>query len=538
MSILYNEIARKKLLAGIDKLADAVKVTLGPRGRNVAMHQKANVRDADYSDNAPANAHILITNDGLTVARSIVLPDLIENMGVQLLKEAATQTNDCAGDGTTTTIILAQSILHESFRNVAAGAEPIALKRGIQKAAQAADAKLCSMAKPVLSKEDISRVAEISCQDKALGDMVGEALSTVGLNGVVSVDESKGLKTNLEIREGIVFDRGFLSPIMATDEEQTIAELYDPYILICDTKFVNPLDLIPALLCAAEDEHPCLVICDGIEGEAMGLILTNKMQNDMDIVGVCAPSYGEGRRWIMEDLAIQTGGAFITAELGSDVRHITRSMLGTAKYVKVTRHKTIIEGAGGDPKAIADRIKELKYLVKHTDYEFNRERYKERLAVFVSGIARIEIGGNTEPEIWEKKMRAEDAVHAARAAYEDGVIPGGGVALLNTIPDLYALAATLHGDERTGVLILIQALKSPLQQIAANAGEDGNSITAHLLASPEGIGYDAEQGTYINMFEAGIVDPLKVTRLTLECAVSVSTTLLTTDAAVTAKKHA
>lgn len=535
MEITYNEAARRGMLSGIDKLADTVKVTLGPKGRNVAMYQKANLRDADYSGRAQAGAHVLVTNDGVTIAKSIVLADPLENMGAQLLRQAAVKTNDGAGDGTTTAIVLAQSLLHGAIRNLAAGADPLALRRGLMAAAKTAAELLRNSAKPIVTQEALSQVAAVSCQDRELGEMVGKALHTVGLEGVVTVEDGQRLETTLDLMEGIVFERGFLTPLMTTDEGQTVAELHDPYILLCDTKFTDPQDLIPALICAAEDERPCLIISEGVEGEALGLVHTNKTEGDMDIVCVNAPLYGEGRRWRMEDLAVQTGGAFITKEMGMNIREVTRDMLGTAEYVKVTKQRTLIVGAGGDPAAVQARVNELRYLVEHTDYAFNQERYRERLAAFVSGVAKIDVGGRTEPEIWERKMRIEDAVNAARAAYEEGVVAGGGAALLALVPRLAALADTLEGDERTGAKLLLHAAGAPQRLIAENAGMEGSAVEAKVLASPPGTGYDAESGRYTDMLEAGILDPVKVTRLALECAVSVASTLLTTQAAAVHK---
>ena len=535
MDIRYNEAVRRGMLAGIDKLADTVKVTLGPRGRNVAMHQKADRQGADYSDRAAAGSPILVTNDGVTIARSIVLADPVENMGAQLIKEVALKTNDGAGDGTTTAIVLAQSLLHEAFRNAAAGADLMALRRGIQSGTAAASAALADMARPVSTREDMARVAAISCADETLGDMIGEALDRVGPEGVVTVENGQRLETALNILEGIVFERGFVSPLMATDEMKTAAELDDPYILLCDKKFTDAQDLIPALMCAAEDDRPILIISDGVEGEALALIHTNKVEGDMDIVCVHAPLYGEGRRWRMEDMAVQTGGVYVTAELGQDVRKVTRDMLGTAKHVKVTRQQTVITGPGGDPAAIEKRVQELRWLVEHTDYEFDRQRHRERLAAFVSGVVRIDVGGRTEPEIWERKMRVEDAVNAARAAREEGVVPGGGIALLNAAPALVALAETLEGDERTGVMALRRAIEAPVRQIAVNAGLDGGAVAARLLREKPGTGYDADGDRYVDMMEAGVIDPVKVTRLALECAVSLTATLLAAEAGVTDK---
>lgn len=536
MELTYDKQVLQGLLAGIDKLANTVKLTLGPKGRNVALYQKANLQNASYSDPARADSHVLITNDGATISKSLVLDDPLENMGVCLIQEIASKVNAAAGDGTTTAIVLTQAILHSAFRNLAAGADPVAMRRGIQKAARTATETLLRRARPIRTPEEIAQVAMISCQDTQLSGMIGQALDCVGLEGVISVEDSQRTDTTMELLEGIVFDRGFLSPKMATDELQSVAELHDPYILLCDAKFTDPQDLIPALILAAEDERSCLIVSDGVEGDAMGLVLKNKIEGDMDIVCVTAPLYGEGRKWRMEDLAVQTGGTYITKELGENIREVTRDMLGTAAYVKVTRQQTIITGAGGNPDMVQNRIQELQYLVGHTDYEFNRQRYRERLATFVSGVAKISVGGRTEPEIWERKMRAEDAVHAARAAYEEGVVPGGGTALLNLIPQVQALAASLTGDEQTGARAVAEALAVPAWQIFENAGLDGNALLARLMEQKDGFGYDVCRDEFVDMLAYGISDPVKVTRLALECALSASATLLTTQSSVTAKK--
>lgn len=532
MDISYDEAIRNGMLAGIDKLANAIKGTLGPNGRNVAMYRKANLRDAEYTDRAQPGARVLITNDGATIARSIILPDPVENMGVLFLKEVSSKTNDTAGDGTTTAAVLAQRLTHELFKNLSAGAAPVAMKRGLEKAGAAALRELKAAAQPIATMEDMARAAGVSCGDERLGALVGEALYTVGLEGVINVGESQRHETELEIEEGIVFERGFISPIMATDKNQSVAELREPYILLCDTKFTDPQAILPFLIMAAEDERSCLIISEGVEGDALGLIAKNKIEGDMDIVCVTAPLYGEGRRWRMEDMALQTGGAFITKELGMSVRKITREMLGTAEYVKVTRNQTVITGGGGDPALIDNRIREIRSLIAGSDYDFNRERYKERLAKFVSGVAKINVGGRTEPEMQEKKLRAEDAVNSARAAAEEGVVAGGGAALLSAIPAVVALADTLAGDEKTGAMALVAALKAPARQIADNSGVDGASVVERLLHAQPGTGYDALTGEYVDMLEAGIVDPVKVTRLALECALSLSAVLLTTGAGV------
>lgn len=533
MKITYDMETRRKMIAGADILADSVKCTLGPKGRNVAMHQKASLRDADYSDMPQAGAHVLITNDGATIARSLVLPDPLENLGVRLIKEAAVKTDDSAGDGTTTTALLTQVMLHEAFRPIAAGANPVAVRQGMKKAANLVLEKLKETAVPVQDTKDIARTAFVSCQDEELGRMIGEAFSAVGLEGVITVDESQRMETSLEIQKGIVFDRGYISTVMCTDEKQQIAELCDPYILLCDNTFINAQDLIPCLIMAAEDGRPCLIISEGVKGDALGLIVRNRTEGDMDIVCVNAPEYGEGRRWRMEDLALQTGGVYISKEMGLNIRNVTREMFGTARHVKVTRTQTVITGAGGDPKQIENRIQELRYLSEHTDYEFNRNRYKERLAKFVSGVAYIHVGGQTEPEIWERKMRVEDAVHTARAAYEEGIVPGGGIALLNIAPEVEKFAKTLPDDERSGALAIYRALKAPARQILANAGLDGSFILEKLAQMEAGTGYDVTAERYTVMLDAGITDSAKVTRLAFENAVSIAGTIATVEAGVT-----
>lgn len=533
MAIIQGDAARKTMLEGIDELAGAVGATLGPKGRNVAMHQKANLYGADYGERARAGAHVLITNDGVTIAKEISFADPVKNIGAQLMREAAVKANDEAGDGTTTAIVLAQAILQGAFRNIAAGADPLALRRGIAKAGKLAVERLVASAVPVKTQEDISHVATISCQDEELGAMVGEALYRVGLEGVVNVDDSQRMETELTIDEGIVFDRGLISPHMATDTRSGEAVLESPYILICDKKFENAQDIIPVLMCAAEDGRDILVICDGIEDDALALVMRNKIEGDMGVACVLGPAYGEGRRWRMDDIAVQTGGLFVSEEMGISIRDVTREMLGLADRVKVTRKRTIISGGHGDPEAIERRIAELRYRAENTDYDFNRKRHEERLASFVSGVATISVGGITETEQWERKMRVEDAVNAARAAYEEGVVAGGGVALLAVVPALQELADTLMDDERTGVSIAIGACKAPLAKIAENAGAQGSVVIERLLEAEAGVGYDAATNRYVSLFEEGIIDPVRVTRSALEAAFTVAETLLVTEAGVT-----
>ncbi|MBQ1369556.1 MAG: molecular chaperone GroEL [Clostridia bacterium] len=528
--IVFGEDIRRRMMSGIDKLADAVKATLGPKGRNATMHQKAGLRGSDYSDTATADAKVLVTNDGVTIARAFVLEDPVENMGVELMKSVAIKTNDTAGDGTTTATILAQAILQEGFKNVASGANPIQLQKGILKATDCAVEALHENAIEISTKEEISNVAAISCEDKELGALVGEALDRVGMEGVIKVDETGKYVTTLDIQEGIVFERGFISPYMCTDKNQTVCELKDAYILMTDKEVTSPQDLVPALMLAAEDGKSFLLICNGLEADALTLINNPLHELELDMCAIVAPNYGEGREWRMEDLAVQTGGTYVSDKFGLDIRKVTREQLGTAADIRITKMQTVITGAGGDPEAVEKRTQELRYLVEHTDYEFNKQRYEERLAKFVSGVAVIDVGGQTQTELWERKMRIEDAVNAARASLEEGIVAGGGIAYLGVLDTVSAFADTLDGDERTGAKVLLEALKAPTRQIALNAGLDGPAVLAHLAEQPKGTGYDVDTDTYVDMVKSGIIDPVKVSRLALESAASIASTLLTTEA--------
>ncbi len=532
MAIVFGEEIRSGVLAGVDKLADTVKVTLGPRGRNVAMPQKANLYGADYGDEATPDAPVLISNDGVTIAKSIALSDPIENMGAQLCKEAAITANDKAGDGTTTAVVLAQALLKGAFRAVAAGADSLALRRGVQAAGDAVRAAVEKMAVPVETRDDLERVASVSCQDSVLGALVGEALDTVGVEGVVNVDDSRRFETTLDIQEGIVFDRGLISPHMATDEARGVAELENPYILITDKKILAMQDVVDTLICAAEDERDCLIICGGVEGEALGIIMANKRQGDMKVACVLAPEYGDGRRWRLDDLAVQTGATFVTSDAGMSLRGVTREMLGSAERVTVTARQTAILGGAGDPKAIEDRISQLRYYAANTDYEFNRQRHAERLARFVSGVATIRVGGVTEAEQWERKMRVEDAVAATRAAREGGVVAGGGTALFHAASSCGEMLESLSGDERVGAEIALAACRVPVFQIAENAGKEGSAVVAHLADLDCGMGYDAARDRYVDMLEVGIIDPLPVTLGALDAAFSVAGTTLLTEVGI------
>lgn len=528
--IVFGEDIHRRMMSGIDKLADAVKATLGPKGRNATMHQKAGLRGSDYSDTATADAKVLVTNDGVTIARAFVLEDPVENMGVELMKSVAIKTNDTAGDGTTTATILAQAILQEGFKNVASGANPIQLQKGILKATDCAVEALHGNAIEISTKEEISNVAAISCEDKELGALVGEALDRVGMEGVIKVDETGKYVTTLDIQEGIVFERGFISPYMCTDKNQTVCELKDAYILMTDKEVTSPQDLVPALMLAAEDGKSFLLICNGLEADALTLINNPLHELELDMCAIVAPNYGEGREWRMEDLAVQTGGTYVSDKFGLDIRKVTRDQLGTAADIRITKMQTVITGAGGDPEAVEKRTQELRYLVEHTDYEFNKQRYEERLAKFVSGVAVIDVGGQTQTELWERKMRIEDAVNAARASLEEGIVAGGGIAYLGVLDTVSAFADTLDGDERTGAKVLLEALKAPTRQIALNAGLDGPAVLAHLAEQPKGTGYDVDTDTYVDMVKSGIIDPVKVSRLALESAASIASTLLTTEA--------
>lgn len=527
--IVYGEEFRKRMLRGMNQLAEAVKPTLGPNGRNTVMYQKAQHQGAEYSDRALAGAKAMVINDGATIAKGIVLEDPVEDLGAQLLRQASQTTNDQAGDGTTTAVVLTQAILNRSLTVLASGAHPLLLNKGIQGGTRAAVDALADLAKSVETQEDLSGVAAISCKDPAIGSVVGQALHAVGPEGIVEVEDSGRRETSLEIQEGIVFERGFLSPMMCTNQEQTEALLEDPMILLYDGKFTTAQALLPVMILAAEADRSLLLICEGLEDDAMGLLLQNKLQGDMQVVAVMPPLYGDGRKWRMEDLAVQTGARLVSKDFGLEVQDVTADWLGSAQQVRVTKTQTVITGPGGDPAAIDQRIRELRYLAGHTDYDFNRKRYQERLAKFVSGVAKIQVGGLTELEITERKFRVEDAVAAARAAWEEGVVPGGGTALLRAAPAVRAWAQSREGDEKTGALILAQALEAPVRQIAENSGLDGSVVVGRLSALPPEMGFDAENDEYVDMAAAGILDPTKVTRLALENAVSVASTLLTSQ---------
>ncbi len=516
--IKFGENSRRALEAGVNKLADTVKVTLGPKGRNVVIDKKFG---------SP-----LITNDGVTIAREIELEDAYENMGAQLVKEVATKTNDVAGDGTTTATLLAQAIIREGLKNVAAGANPMILKKGIQKAVDAAVAELKKISKSVEGKEAISQVGAISAGDEEIGKLIADAMEKVGNDGVITIEESKSMGTNLSVVEGMQFDRGYLSAYMVTDTEKMEAVLNDPYILITDKKISNVQELLPILEKIVQQGKKLLIIAEDVEGEALTTLVLNKLRGTFECVAVKAPGFGDRRKAMLEDIAVLTGGTVISDELGYELKTATLDMLGTARTVKVDKENTtIVEGAGNE-KAIKDRVNQIKVQIEETTSEFDKEKLQERLAKLSGGVAVIEVGAATETELKERKLRIEDALNACRAAVEEGIVSGGGTALINVIPAVEALLANAEGDEKTGIKIIRRALEEPVRQIAANAGLEGSVIVEKVVNSEAGIGFDALNEKYVNMIEAGILDPTKVTRSALQNAASISSMLLTTESAV------
>ncbi len=516
--ILYGEDVRKKLEAGVNKLANTVKVTLGPKGRNVILDKKFG---------AP-----LITNDGVTIAREIDLEDAYENMGAQLVKEVATRTNDVAGDGTTTATLLAQAIIREGIKNVAAGANPMILKTGIEKAVVVAVDVIKSESVLVDSKKDIADVASISAADTTIGELISEAMERVGKDGVITVEESKTFGTQLEVVEGMEFDRGFVSHYMVTDAEKMEAILENPYILITDKKITNIQEILPVLEQIVQSAGKLLIIADDIEGEALTTLVVNKLRGTFECIAVKAPGFGDRRKAMLQDIAILTGGVLISEELGYELKTATMDMLGRAKSVKINKDNTTIIDGMGDKAAIEERVRQLKMQIEETTSEFDKEKLQERLAKIGGGVAVIQVGAATEVEMKEKKLRIEDALNATRAAVEEGIVPGGGTAYIGTLEKVYALIETLEGDEKTGALIIARALEEPVRQIAINAGLEGSVVVENVKKAAFGIGFDALKGIYVNMIEAGIVDPTKVTRSALQNAASISAMFLTTEAGV------
>ncbi len=516
--LYYGEEARRKLQAGVDKLADTVKITLGPKGRNVLLDKKFG---------SP-----LITNDGVTIAREIELEDAVENMGAQVVKEVASKTNDVAGDGTTTATLLAQSIIREGFKNVAAGANPMIIKKGIQGATEVAVENIKKIATPVETKEAIAQVAAVSAADATIGELISDAMEQVGKDGVITVEESKSMGTTLEVVEGMQFDRGYLSAYMVTDTEKMEAVLENPYILLTSKKISSIQDLLPLLEQVVNTGRKLFIVCEDLEGEALATLVLNKLRGTFECVAVKAPGFGERRKAMMEDLAILTGGTVITEELGYDIKETTLDMLGTAATVKVDKENTVIVGGGGDAKEIQDRIASLRTMAAQTNSEFDREKTLERLAKLAGGVAVVKVGAATETELKERKLRIEDALNATKAAVEEGIVAGGGVALANTIPAIAAYVDTLSGDEKTGAQIIMRALEEPVRQIAENAGFEGSVVIAEVKNRDAGVGFNAATEEYVDMIEEGIVDPAKVTKSALMNAASASALLLTTEAGI------
>ncbi|MCI8647132.1 MAG: chaperonin GroEL [Firmicutes bacterium] len=515
----YGEDARRKLQAGVDKLADTVKITLGPKGRNVLLDKKFG---------SP-----LITNDGVTIAKEIELEDAVENMGAQLVKEVATKTNDVAGDGTTTATLLAQIIIREGFKNVAAGANPMILKKGIQGAVDVAVEEIRALSKEVDSKESIAQVASVSAADEEIGTLIAEAMEKVGKDGVITVEEAKSMGTTLDVVEGMQFDRGYLSAYMVTDTEKMEAVLENPYILLTDKKISNIQDLLPILEQVVQQGRKLLIVCEDLEGEALATIVVNKLKGTFDCVAVKAPGFGDRRKAMMEDIAILTGGTVISEEVGYDIKEATLDMLGTAATVKVDKENTVIVDGAGDAKEIDARVNQLKAQIEESTSDFDKEKTQERLAKLSGGVAVIKVGAATETELKERKLRIEDALNATKAAVEEGIVSGGGVALANAIPAVAKYVKDLAGDEKTGAAIIKRALEEPVRQIAENAGFEGSVVVAKVISSDAGIGFNAANEEYMNMIDAGIVDPAKVTRSALQNAASASAMLLTTEAGVT-----
>ena len=522
--IKYGAEARKALEAGVNQLADTVRVTLGPKGRNVVL---------DKSFGAP-----LITNDGVTIAKDIELEEAFENMGAQLIKEVASKTNDVAGDGTTTATVLAQAMVNAGMKNLAAGANPIILRKGMKKATDTAVAAIKEMSKPVGGKEQIARVAAISAGDDSVGEMVSEAMEKVTGNGVITIEESKTMQTELDLVEGMQFDRGYLSAYMCTDMEKMEASLEDPYILITDKKISNIQEILPLLEQVVQSGAKLLIIAEDIEGEALTTLIVNKLRGTFNVVGVKAPGYGDRRKEMLQDIAILTGGQVISDQLGYELKDATMDQLGRAKSVKVTKESTIIVDGMGSQDDIKARIGQIKAQCAETTSDFDREKYQERLAKLSGGVAVIRVGAATETEMKEAKLRMEDALAATRAAVEEGIIQGGGSAYIHASKKVTEMAAGLTGDEKTGAEIVLKALEAPLFHIAANAGLEGAVIINKVRESEVGVGFDALNEKYVNMVEAGILDPAKVTRSALQNATSVASTLLTTESVVATIKEA
>lgn len=516
--IKFNAEARHKMEEGINILANTVKVTLGPKGRNVVL---------DKSFGSP-----LITNDGVTIAKEIELEDKFENMGAQLLKEVATKTNDIAGDGTTTATLLAQAIIREGLKNIAAGANPMILQNGIRKAVEKTVESIKSYSKKVESSDAIAQVASISAGDKEIGKLIADAMDKVGNDGVITVEESKSMGTTLEVVEGMQFDRGYVSSYMVTDTDKMVAELDNPYILITDKKITNIQEVLPVLEEIVKQSKPLLIIAEDIEGDAMATLVVNKLRGTFNCVAVKAPGFGDRRKEMLQDIAILTGAKVISEELGYDLKEATIDMLGTAQKVKVDKETTVIVNGAGNKDEIEARVKQIKTQYEASDSDFDREKLQERLAKLTGGVAVVQVGAASEIELKERKLRIEDALSATRAAVEEGIVPGGGTVLADSIKALEAIVDDFEGDEKTGVKIILRALQEPVRQIAENAGLEGSVVVENVMNEKPGVGFDALNNKYVDMIKLGIVDPTKVTRSALQNAASVASMILTTEAAV------
>ena len=517
--IKFGEDARKSLLEGVNKLADTVKVTLGPKGRNVVL---------DKSFGAP-----LITNDGVTIAKEIELEDKFENMGARLVKEVSTKTNDVAGDGTTTATVLAQSMIKEGVKNVAAGADPMAIKRGMDKAVDKAVESLKEISSEVNGKEDIARVASISANNEEIGSLIAEAMEKVSKDGVITIEESKTSNTELNVVEGMQFDKGYLSPYMATDTEKMEAVLENPYILLTDKKISNIQEILPLLESLMQESGKLLIVCDDMEGEALSTLILNKLRGVLNVVAVKAPGFGDKRKEMLQDIATLTGAEVITSDLGLELKDTTIAQLGRAKQVKVQKENTIIVDGAGDKQQIADRVAQLKAQINETQSDYDKESLQERLAKIAGGVAVIGVGAATEVEMKDRKLRIEDALSATRAAVEEGIVAGGGTALLNVTADVKKLTESLNGGEKLGAEIVLKALEEPAKQIARNSGLEPAVIIEKVKNEKVGVGFDAATETYVDMKKAGIVDPTKVTRSALQNAASIASMVLTTESLVT-----
>jgi chaperonin GroEL len=519
--IKYGEEARKKMLEGVNKLADTVKVTLGPKGRNVVL---------DKSYGAP-----LITNDGVTIAKEIELEDRFENMGASLVKEVSTKTNDVAGDGTTTATVLAQIMLKEGVKNVAAGGDVLGIKRGMDKGMTKAIEELKKISSPINGKEDIARVASISANNEEIGNLIADAMEKVSKDGVITIEESKTSSTNVNVVEGMQFDKGYVSPYMVTDTDKMEAVMENPYILITDKKISNIQEILPLL--EAIQSSKLVIIADDFENEALSTLILNKLRGILNVVGVKAPGFGDKRKEMLQDIAILTGGEVITSDLGLELKDTTVDMLGRAKQVKVTKENTIIVDGMGEKTAIGERIKNIKNNIEETKSSYDKETLHERLAKLAGGVAVIEVGAATEVEMKEKKLRIEDALSATKAAVEEGILPGGGTAYINVIPEVGKLLNEVSENEKIGVKIILKALEEPVKQIATNCGLEGAVILDKVKQSKPGVGFDANKEEYVDMKKAGIVDPTKVTRSALENAESIASMILTTESIITEKKE-